>query len=999
MKVFVGLTKKTAQPESGIGQVVHAQWDHLPQNGIELVSRADQADVIALHIKNGHYPRIDVLHCHGLYFSDLPHLSYSTWNYTVNSEIAEAARRSVAVTVPSQWVAMPFLRDMRLKPHVIGHGIDVEKWDHAQQKSGFILYNKNREGDVCSSDPAWQLAKRGYEVVSTFSPFGKPALKNMAVIGIVPHPEMKRWVEKASIYLATTMETFGIGILEALAAGVPVLGYRWGGILDIVEHEKSGYLVDPDDIDGLEAGVKYIIANYGRMARAARSRAEEFSWKKIMKKYADLYRGVAEEIKKEKTARVAVVIPNYNYGEYIEDAINSAKNQTIPPDEIIVIDDGSTDDSLKILSKLDGIKLILQKNQGVAAARNNGIRAASAQFIQLLDADDRLGKTTIEKCKDAMIENRGLGIAYGSLAFVDGEGKTGEKHAWPPQFSWDVISKPHVPPSNCIPSCCMIRKTMWERSGGVRQEYAPGEDVEFWLRGLSVGFEAEKVTDDITHEYRWHTGSASTTKKYIAIDDDKPWMRDQIYPFGSPTANNYRKKVLSYAMPDIAVIIPVGPGHAKYIPRALDSIIGQTFRNWEVVLVDDTGNSDEWKSVDWKPYPFARVVRTTGKRGAGDARNLGVDASKAPLILFLDADDYLMPTALNDMFDAFIENDQCGYIYSDWYSADHNKVERHETDEFRQDEWRMQHAITVLMKKHDFYEVGAFNPILDSWEDWDFFLRCTIKGVCGKRVPKPLFLYHFHTGNRRMFALKQSGDMSDYGKSALSLFKREYSDYFTGVKTMSKCCGGKSSAPVLQAKRIIGTYKEVQLEEGDNMALPEKVRMKYIASNPGAISFNVNGRIYRGGNNPFNMFSDVKRDDVQKLLNTGKWEIVRTTPQAVPAEDNPIPSIEPQVDMEDLARRRLAEAKKYLVDLDAPIESAKESDTSDAEDSKAMEADIYPSDTGNPKDIIKVEADQVIDVPASGASMGAAKTSKAAASRGSRKSGRPPKPQKNEEKE
>ena len=78
--------------------------------------------------------------------------------------------------------------------------------------------------------------------LSTFANENKPA--NVREIGLQPHGEMRKYVHGASVYLSTVKETFGIGILEAMAAGVPVLAWHGGGIDDLVEHGVNGYLVD-----------------------------------------------------------------------------------------------------------------------------------------------------------------------------------------------------------------------------------------------------------------------------------------------------------------------------------------------------------------------------------------------------------------------------------------------------------------------------------------------------------------------------------------------------------------------------------------------------------------------------------------------------------------------------------------------------------------------------------------------------------------------------------
>ena len=124
-----------------------------------------------------------------------------------------------------------------------------------------MLWNKNRGADVCDPGPAYALASGGALVVSTFAPVGALALPNLTIVGAQPHATMRELIRHAEIHLATTRETFGIGTLEALAAGVPVLGYAYGGTAELVEHHVSGYLVQPGDVDGLMTGLAWLRAH------------------------------------------------------------------------------------------------------------------------------------------------------------------------------------------------------------------------------------------------------------------------------------------------------------------------------------------------------------------------------------------------------------------------------------------------------------------------------------------------------------------------------------------------------------------------------------------------------------------------------------------------------------------------------------------------------------------------------------------------------------------
>ncbi len=88
---------------------------------------------------------------------------------------------------------------------------------------------------------------------------------------------------------------------------------------------------------------------------------------------------------------VSAIVTTYNYGRFVREAIDSVLSQTTPPSEIIVIDDGSTDDTPAVLARVDNplVKVVRTKNQGIGAARNEGLRRAAGDFVAFLDADDR----------------------------------------------------------------------------------------------------------------------------------------------------------------------------------------------------------------------------------------------------------------------------------------------------------------------------------------------------------------------------------------------------------------------------------------------------------------------------------------------------------------------------------------------------------------------------------------------------------------------------------
>jgi glycosyltransferase involved in cell wall biosynthesis len=878
MKVYIRPTAEQVTPETGIGQVVLAQHRGLPDFGVEIVKSPAAADVIATHVAKGGLDHIDVVHSHGIYFSDLPHTPYSNWHLTANREIAVAAREALAITVPSRWVGMPFRRDMRIIPHVIGHGVDSELFVPTGKNRGYILWNKNRGSDVCDPTSALFLAQQGNDVVTTAMLRGHVTPPSMRHIGTMPFDDMRLAIASADIYLATTIETFGIGTLEAMACAVPVLGWNWGGTADIVRHGVDGYLVEPGDYHGLLEGVKYIRQNRKAMGESAREHAERYNWADSIALYASLYEDVLA-IKKTEIPSTSVIITCYNYEKWVGSAIQSVLEQTVPAKEIIVIDDGSTDGSAAIIMEMAGknktVIPIIKENGGVASARNIGIDRASSEFIVCLDADDMLHPDFIRVLQPAMVADRSLGIAYSGLALMHANGEKTSNN-WPPEFKWSIQSNETVPPSNCIPSACMFRKSMWKRAGPVQQIYAPGEDAEFWTRGLSVGFNAKRITDEPLFWYRIHSDSASRTKTYKSIAAWHPWMRDRKYPFGAPAEE--LPNVNSYALPAVTVIIPVGKGHEKHLPSALQSLLGQTYRNWSVLIVNDTGNYKAMDDLQLGAYPFIEVAQTpTGKLGAGAARNTGIMRATSPLVLFLDADDYLDPSALSNMVTLFSRSEG-RYVYTDWIAVGPNgENEIIETNEYDPMRLLMNpesgHSVTVLMLTEQAREI-LFDEDLESFEDVDFFMRAATKGVHGVRLPFPALYYRTNLGNRR--------PKNDENKKRLHehIISR-YNGYIGGEIKMASCCGGNADA-FLRAKRMISPDYDAKDNEMPRTVVDNVVRMEFIGDTIGAITFRgKEGRAYRGGRNPLNRFCDVHPDDVEHLTVTGRWAVVSTVEKQV----------------------------------------------------------------------------------------------------------------------
>lgn len=795
--------------ESGIKTVVTKYFEHLPKFDIELVDPgATTFDVKAAHAgMTG--ADATVSHCHGLYWTG--DYDAAAWEWKSNQAVIDSLRGAKEVTVPSEWVAEALRRDMHLNPHVINHGVDWHEWQHNEPNEGYILgFAKNRTGDVCDPAPMTRLAnlRPNLRFMGTFATVDAPP--NVKATGLVKHLEMRRMVQRSAVFVNTTKESGGIAILEAMASGIPVLGYKHGGILDFVHHGVNGYLARPGDIDDLAAGLDYCLKHRATLGANGRELVKMWTWESVCEQVAQVFRLAAEP----EPATVSVVIPVYNKTpEQLSRAIESAMAQTYEVEEIIVVDDGS-DNSAEISSLTEAypVSYFRQPNKGVGHARNAGISRTYSKYVCCLDADDWIAPQFIEACIAPLEADRTLGVAYTRLMAHMPDGRE-ILSDWPGQFNYDN----QIRRRNQIPTCAVFRREAWERSGGYRQRYAPSgagaEDAAFWTHVGALGFGAVLATEEPLFHYS--AGAGHTAKEGYREPDWLgwyPWAKDEQHPFASvATPKFFSHPVRQYDEPVVSVIIPVGPNHQQYLSDALDSLEAQTFRRWEAIVVFDGGN--EWLPEIHGAYPFIRHTNTKG-RGAGHARNVGTMMARAPFLLFLDADDWLQPTAIERLLDGW--NTYQAGIYSDYYGCavvddvaalapnlQGNIEQRNERTKetiiryYAKDyDWqRAQDApenppylwcnVTTLIPKSWHTEIGGFDESMQSWEDVDYWYRLAMAGKPFARIEEPLLTYRFHTGQRR-----ESG--RQLWDNLLSYMRGKYERI---TKMACGSCGQKRSVP------------------------------------------------------------------------------------------------------------------------------------------------------------------------------------------------------------
>lgn len=214
---------------------------------------------------------------------------------------------------------------------------------------------------------------------------------------------------------------------------------------------------------------------------------------------------------------ISVVIPTYNRADMIGETLTALRRQTLPPDEIIVVDDGSTDGTAEIIRSLDSeIIVIRQDNAGPAVARNRGLQKAKGELIQFFDSDDLPALNKLE------VQNRALEASGGDIAYcpwVKARLGGGVAKCEPCVLQQRPLPA-GLPPLRIfvrgwvtVLQTCLVRRSLLERAGCYYDtRLMPTEDSEFLFRMLMAGAKLVHTPDTLVvyrlHESNQISGSA-----------------------------------------------------------------------------------------------------------------------------------------------------------------------------------------------------------------------------------------------------------------------------------------------------------------------------------------------------------------------------------------------------------------------------------------------------------------------------------------------------------
>jgi glycosyltransferase involved in cell wall biosynthesis len=336
-----------------------------------------------------------------------------------------------------------------------------------------------------------------------------------------------------------------------------------------------------------------------------------------MKKKSLLTFSPGIERKHDKYPRVSILIPCYNHAHYLGDAIRSVLSQTYSDFEVIVIDDGSSDNTRQVAESFgDRIRYIYQENAGLSAARNTGIQVAQGDLIALLDADDMYESEFLKTITSYFDNNEDIDAIYCGFQFVDGINKPLPQPGdtvYPSDKLYQVLLKGNF----FVPASMVAHKYCYETEGLFDKSLSGVADWEMWLR-ITKKYKVLGIRERLVR-YRIVIQSMSSNPD-LMLSDRLSVIRKHIGKDLSTFMTWDKDEREAYARVYLA-------GTVEYLQVHNFEKAYECFKQMILIMPDLVQAEDVWGELSWGDQP--RGIR-------GDYATLNIKRSEGYLLSLLD---------------------------------------------------------------------------------------------------------------------------------------------------------------------------------------------------------------------------------------------------------------------------------------------------------------------------------------------------------------------------
>lgn len=409
------------------------------------------------------------------------------------------------------------------------------------------------------------------------------------------------------------------------------------------------------------------------------------------------------EMISEEDFLISIVIPVYNAEKYLEQCLNSIKDQTYKNFEVILVNDGSIDHSESICMdfvKVDTrFKYFTKVNGGASSARNFGLDHVTGDFITFIDADDWVDENHLEVLINNIKDNNSDMVVSSIKKFDMSNNFHFRMYSNQEKYLLNynklnreefLVILPKLILANNSYKIAVSKLFKKELVSDIRfdESIIYGEDLEFFFK-LYLNINSISYIDEVTYVYRLHDESSSSKfgqlhmKQELAIYKK---MYERIEELGLPTIHyvntirnllDFRKdfienrvlfddylqflekveKAVTYPKDLISIIVPIY-NVSPYLQLCLESIENQTYSHFEVFLIND-GSRDNSKDICLEFAERDNRFKYIEQQNAGlsAARNTGILNSKGEFLTFIDGDDFIESNYLEELYYTSLKND------------------------------------------------------------------------------------------------------------------------------------------------------------------------------------------------------------------------------------------------------------------------------------------------------------------------------------------------------
>ena len=457
-----------------------------------------------------------------------------------------------------------------------------------------------------------------------------------------------------------------------------------------------------------------------------------------------------EVIQFQNLPRISVITPSFNQASYIEQTIKSVLDQNYPNFEHIIIDGGSTDGTINILKKYPHLNWVSEKDRGQSDALNKGFNLANGEIVAWINSDDWYEPGTFIEAARFFEENECKNVVMGNCNLVDEDGKIFDR-VINYERGFEELRNYKVPRSIPTQPAIFFRKKILEEVGLLDLNLRYTMDYDLWMR-FSKKDHFFHINRTFAN-YRFHKD---------AKIGDRNW--EKIYPECERIKQKYDTDDEN---PLVSVIIPCY-NYAKYLPEAVNSVVNQSYSNWEIIIVND-GSTDNTidvahELISSNPKRKIKLISQDNSGNPAVSRNSGIAESNGKYILPLDADDILAKDALKLYVDAAGKSTSKNIVVYGWLKTFDATSNLWQTRNFQPYEILRKTLIPYCSMFHrSVWQTQNGYSTNVGYEDWDFWIGAVENGTGFINLPQITTLRRETENNSRQKSDRKKHELNIAG--------------------------------------------------------------------------------------------------------------------------------------------------------------------------------------------------------------------------------------------